>query len=128
MAATGYGLLLWKGPWWFDGSPIRSGNLQPADGVVITGLRTTLVALGAAVVAGSGPMYTHLSLQHARAKDLGEAVLARESHVTGRYAEAIELLGSDKATEHLGSICALERIMKDSEKDHWTVVEALASF
>lgn len=128
LGLIGYALLLWKGPWWLDGSHIRERDLQPADGVVITGLRTMLVALGAAVVAGLGLMYTHLNLQHTRDKDREQAELAREGHVTERYVEAIKLLGSDNETERLGGIYALERIMKDSEKDHWTVVEVLASF
>ncbi|WP_345596338.1 pentapeptide repeat-containing protein, partial [Streptomyces marokkonensis] len=128
LGLIGYALLLWKGPWWLDGSHIRERDLQPADGVVITGLRTMLVALGAAVVAGLGLMYTHLNLQHTRDKDREQAELAREGHVTERYVEAIKLLGSDSETERLGGIYALERIMKDSEKDHGTVVEVLASF
>lgn len=128
LGLIGCALLLWKGPWWLDGSHIRETDLQPADGVVITGLRTMLVALGAAVVAGLGLMYTHLNLQHTRDKDREQAELAREGQVTERYVEAIKLLGSDSETERLGGIYALERIMKDSEKDHGTVVEVLASF
>ncbi|NEB36759.1 pentapeptide repeat-containing protein [Streptomyces sp. SID14515] len=128
LGLIGYALLLWKGPWWLDGSHIRQRDLQPADGVVITGLRTMLVALGAAVVAGLGLMYTHLNLQHTRDKDREQAELTREGQVTERYVEAIKLLGSDSETERLGGIYALERIMKDSEKDHGTVVEVLASF
>ncbi|WP_328333343.1 pentapeptide repeat-containing protein [Streptomyces sp. NBC_00455] len=87
-----------------------------------------LVALGAAVVAGLGLMYTHLNLQHTRDKDRDQAELTREGQVTERYVAAIKLLGSASETERLGGIYALERIMKDSEKDHWTVVEVLASF
>ncbi|MCM2416359.1 hypothetical protein [Streptomyces sp. RKAG290] len=51
-AFVGYALLLWQGPWWLDGDRLRRRDLQPADGVVITGFRTTLVALGAGAVAG----------------------------------------------------------------------------
>lgn len=63
---VGYGLLLWQGPWILDGSHIRSHSLQPADGVVITGVRTMLVAMGAAVVAGMGLIYTHRNHEIAR--------------------------------------------------------------
>ncbi|MFI6277326.1 pentapeptide repeat-containing protein [Streptomyces sp. NPDC050988] len=42
--------------------------------------------------------------------------------------EAIKLLASDRTVERLGGIYALERIMRDSLKDHLTVVEVLASF
>jgi hypothetical protein len=55
----GYGILLWKGPWLFDGSHIRKRNLQSADGVVITGFRTMVVAVGAGVLAALGVYYTH---------------------------------------------------------------------
>ncbi|MFJ7136355.1 hypothetical protein [Streptomyces fungicidicus] len=55
----GYGLLLWKGPWIFDGSHLRKRDLQPADGVVITGFRTMIVAVGAGAIAAVGLLYTH---------------------------------------------------------------------
>ncbi|MFJ5785364.1 hypothetical protein [Streptomyces hydrogenans] len=58
IAIAAYCLLLWRGPWLLDGRHIRSTNLQPADGVVITGVRTMLVALGAGVIAGIGLYYT----------------------------------------------------------------------
>ena len=52
IVVLGYGWLLWKGPWLFDGSHIRKAGLQPADGVVITGFRTMLVAVGAIAAFG----------------------------------------------------------------------------
>jgi hypothetical protein len=69
----GYSLLLWRGPWWLDGSHLRTRVLEPADGVVITGFRTTLVALGAGVIAAVGLYYTHRTLQHTRDKDRVQA-------------------------------------------------------
>ncbi|WP_328386781.1 pentapeptide repeat-containing protein [Streptomyces sp. NBC_00400] len=156
LLVIGYALLLWRGPWWIDGSHLREQNLQPADGVVITGFRTTLVALGAGAVAALGLWYTHRNhelsqsqfeqtkeqftlaqrqfehtqdqFQHTQAKDREEAQLSREGQVTERYVEAIKLLGSENATERLGGIYSLERIMRDSEKDHATTVEVLAAF
>lgn len=131
-------LLLWKGPWWFDGSHLRTKDLEPADGVVITGFRTVLVAVGVAVTAAVGLVYTHRShrtalelLEHTRTKDREQADLTREGQITDRYVEAIKLLaasGPDGLTERLGGIYALERIMNDSAKDHPTVVQVLASF
>ncbi|WP_328977226.1 pentapeptide repeat-containing protein [Streptomyces canus] len=131
----GYLLLLWRGPWWLDGSHLRNKDLQPADGVVITGFRTMLVAIGAGAVAAAGLIYTHRSHKqtermflHTREKDREQAELTREGQVTDRYIDAIKLLGSEKMTERLGGIYSLERIMKDSERDHSTIVEVLASF
>ncbi|MEW1752812.1 pentapeptide repeat-containing protein [Streptomyces angustmyceticus] len=130
-----YALLLWRGPWWIDGSHLREHDLQPADGVVITGFRTTLVALGAGTVAALGLWYTHKShrqterlFEHTRDKDREQAELTREGQVTERFVEGIKLLGSGSLTERLGGIYSLERIMRDSEKDHSTVVEVLAAF
>ncbi|MFE5158109.1 pentapeptide repeat-containing protein [Streptomyces sp. NPDC056697] len=114
-------LLLWQGPWWLDGAHLRKGNLEPADGVVITGFRASLVAAVGGVVAA-------LTLHHNRNKDAHDAELAREGQVTGRYVEAVKLIASDILTERLGGIYALERIMRDSERDHNTVVEVLSAF
>src|SRR5688572_28461729 len=91
VAVVAYALLLWRGPWWLDGAHIRDRGLQPADGVVITGVRTALVALAAGVVAGIGLYYTHQShrhaeklylhsqeqFEHAREKDREQAELTR---------------------------------------------------
>ncbi len=53
---------------------------------------------------------------------------AEEKQVTERFGKAVEQLGSDKLEVQLGGIYALERIAKDSEKDHWIIMEVLASF
>ncbi|MET9253261.1 pentapeptide repeat-containing protein [Streptomyces sp. NPDC003717] len=135
IAVAAYGLLLWKGPWVFDGAHLRSSDLQPADGVVITGFRTSVVALGAGAIAALGLYYTHKShrqtehlFDHTREKDREQAELTREGQVTDRYVAAIKLLGSTNLTECLGGVYALERIMHDSPKDHETVVNVLAAF
>ncbi|MGW4032354.1 pentapeptide repeat-containing protein [Streptomyces sp. NPDC004838] len=125
---VGYALLLWQGPWWLDGGRLRRRDLQPADGVVITGFRTTLIALGAGAVAGAGLYYTDRTLRHTRDRDREQAEIARDGQVTARYVEAIKLLASERTVERLGGIYALERIMRDSAKDHLTVVEVLAAF
>ena len=54
--------------------------------------------------------------------------VAEEKQVTERFSKAIELFGSDKLEVRLGGIYALERIAKDSPKDHWTIMEVLTSF
>ncbi|MGP3922282.1 pentapeptide repeat-containing protein [Streptomyces sp. 8N616] len=135
LGIVGYALLLWRGPWWIDGAHLRTKNLQPADGVVITGFRTMLVALGAGAVAALGLHYTHRShkqteklFEHTRERDREQAELTREGQVNERYVEAVKLLSSNNVTQRIGGIYSLERIMRDSEKDHSTVVEVLAAF
>ncbi|MGW6058969.1 pentapeptide repeat-containing protein [Streptomyces sp. NPDC055189] len=145
LGSVGYALLLWRGPWWVDGAHLRTKDLQPADGVVITGFRTAVVALGAGFIAALGLYYTHRShkhaeklyeqsqeqFAHARDKDRELADLTREGHLTERYTEAIKLLSTSDRTEmmaRLGGIYSLERIMRDSPKDHETVIQVLAAF
>jgi uncharacterized protein YjbI with pentapeptide repeats len=48
--------------------------------------------------------------------------------ITERFSKAIEQLGSDKLEVRLGGIYSLERIAKDSERDHWTIMEVLTAF
>ncbi|MFI7601206.1 pentapeptide repeat-containing protein [Actinoplanes sp. NPDC049681] len=54
--------------------------------------------------------------------------LTRRGQYTDRYTKAIAQLASDKLTERLGGIYALEHLMIESERDHPTVVEVLAAF
>src|SRR5499426_4629840 len=54
--------------------------------------------------------------------------VAEEGKLTERFSKAVELLGSDKLDIRLGGIYALERIARDSQKDHWTVMEVLTAF
>ena len=48
--------------------------------------------------------------------------------MTDRYTKAIEQLGSDKLDVRIGGIYALERIARDSPRDHPTAMEVLAAF
>ena len=54
--------------------------------------------------------------------------LSCEGQVTDRYAKAIEQLGSDKLDVRIGGIYALERVARDSARDHPTVMEVLTAF
>src|SRR5262249_18033436 len=54
--------------------------------------------------------------------------LSRRGQLTDRYAKAITQLASEKLTERLGGIYALEHLMAESSRDHNTVVEVLAAF
>jgi Pentapeptide repeats (8 copies) len=54
--------------------------------------------------------------------------VAREEQLTERFTRAIDQLGSDKLEIRVGAIYALERIARDSRRDHWTVIEVLCAF
>jgi Pentapeptide repeats (8 copies) len=79
--------------------------------------RGRLLALGAGLFAAGALIFTARNF-----------ALSREGHVTDRYTKAIEQLGSDKLAVRIGGIYALERVARDSAKDHPTVMEVLAAF
>jgi hypothetical protein len=53
----------------------------------------------------------------------------QEGQITDRFTKAIEQLGNKKhLTVRLGGIYALERIARDSSKDHWQIMEVLMAY
>ncbi len=60
--------------------------------------------------------------------------LTGERLVTDRYVKAVELLeandkdGNQKMSVRSGGIYSLERIAKDSPRDHWTIIEVLTTY
>jgi hypothetical protein len=79
--------------------------------------RGRLLTLGAGLFAAGALWLTGRSF-----------TLSREGQVTDRYTKAIEQLGSDKLDVRIGGIYALERVARDSVRDHPTVVEVLSAF
>lgn len=59
---------------------------------------------------------------------LKQSETAFQSLVTERFTKAVEQLGHDNRAVRLGAIYALERIAKDSARDHDTIVETLAAY
>jgi len=55
-------------------------------------------------------------------------VVSQEKHKTDLFTKAIEQLGSEKLEVRLGGIYALERIARDSEKDHGPIMEVLTAY
>jgi hypothetical protein len=60
--------------------------------------------------------------------------LSREGQITDRFTKAIEQLGAldgagkPKPEIRLGGIYALERVARDSERDHWVIMEVLTAY
>ncbi|WRZ96419.1 pentapeptide repeat-containing protein (plasmid) [Streptomyces sp. NBC_01007] len=109
------GVALWQVPWWLDAHYLPT--ITQPQATAVTGVRTALLAMGAGGLAAAGILYTHRTWHQ-----------NREGQVTDRYTKAIGQIASDKPVEQLGGIYALERIMRDSVKDHATIVEVLAAF
>jgi uncharacterized protein YjbI with pentapeptide repeats len=79
--------------------------------------RGRLLTLGAGLFAAGALVFT-----------VRNFTLSREGQVTDRYTKAIEQLGSDKFHVRIGGIYALERVVRDSARDHPAVIEVLTAF
>lgn len=110
--------LLWKGPQWqvshYQGLDSKAWFAQ------VNEARKTLAQIlgGAFVLFG-----LYLSLE--------TFILSREGQITDRFSKAVEMLGTpgdDKLEVRLGGIYALERIARDSKRDHSVVMEVLTAY
>ena len=87
---------------------------------VVTSLVTAATAVGALV-------FTGLSLNATR----DQVSIAEQGQFTDRFSRAVDQLGqqgTDKLQVRLGGIYALQRLARDSPRDHGTIVEVLAAF
>ncbi|WP_199551685.1 pentapeptide repeat-containing protein [Streptomyces sp. N35] len=99
----GLPVLIWKGPFIFDGKYMTTTQLRAGAAALATGLRTSLVALVAAVGAGIALLYTVRTYR-----------LTRRGQITDRFTKALERLGSDETYVRIGGILALEQIVQDA--------------
>src|SRR5207244_1238401 len=54
--------------------------------------------------------------------------LTEQGQVTDRYIKAIEQLGAKELDIRIGGLYALERVARDSARDHPTIMEVLTAF
>lgn len=54
--------------------------------------------------------------------------VSQQGQITDRFSRAVEQLGSTDPTIRIGGIYALDRIARDSERDHRPAMEVLAAF
>jgi hypothetical protein len=86
--------------------------------------RGRFLTLGAGLFAAGALVFTARNFTVSRRT----LELTEQGQVTDRYTKAIEQLGSDKLDVRIGGIYALERVARDSARDHRTVMEVLAAF
>ena len=86
-------------------------------GQVALGGQVTLVQIITALLVLTGLYWTSRRV-----------VAAEEGHITDRFTKAIAHLGADNMAIRLGGIYALERIAKESEKDHGPIMEVLTAY
>ena len=107
--------------------PLRMLRLQAARDAA----RGRLLTLGAGLFAAGALVFTARNLTlyrqnltlYRRTNEITE-----QGQVTDRYTKAIEQLGSEKLDVRIGGIYALELVVRDSARDHPTVMEVLAAF
>lgn len=96
--------------------------------------RGRLLTLGAGLPAAGALIFTALNFNLLRRNSEQADQWQRRTHelteqgqVTDRYTKAIEQLGSNTVDVTIGGIYALERIARDSARDHPSVMEVLAA-
>jgi Pentapeptide repeats (8 copies) len=99
-------------------------QLEKSASDIENSTRLTLAQIIGGLALLSGLYFTYQNVKTAQ-KNL---LVTEEGKITERFSNAVELLGSDKLDVRLGGIYALERIARDSQKDHWTVMEVLTAF
>jgi Pentapeptide repeats (8 copies) len=107
----------------------------PLHETALDNARGRLLTLGAGLLAAGALIFTALNFNLLRRNSEQADQWQRRTHelteqgqVTDRYTKAIEQLGSDKLDVRIGGIYALERIARDSARDHPTAMEVLAAF
>ena len=93
----------------------------PGEPFDLASLEDTYRRTLAQILGGVGLLYgLYLGWRRVRAVEEGQ--------ITERFTQAIAQLGDDKMAIRLGGIYALERIAKDSEKDHGPIMEVLTAY
>ncbi len=100
--------------------PLRVLRLQQARDAA----RGRLLTLGAGIFAAGALIFT--AQNHRVARRTLEVV--EQGQVTDRYTKAIGQLGAEKMDVRIGGIYALERVARDSTRDHPAVMEVLTAF
>ena len=108
---------------------------EPLHETAVDNARGRLLTLGAGLVAVAALVFTALNFSLLRRNSEQADQWQRRTHelteqgqVTDRYTKAIEQLGSEKLDVRIGGIYALERVARDSARDHPTVMEVLGAF
>jgi len=106
---------------------VKTLEIEKRVGLKIEFIKTTAQILGGGVLL-FGLYFTYQNLVETQEKNRADLFMAQEKHATELYIKAVEQLGSNKLEVRLGGIYALERIARDSEKDHGPIMEVLTAY
>ena len=108
---------------------------EPADEYYLANLEDAYRRTLAQILGGLGLLYgLYLTQRRIVATEDNVRVaqenvrVAQEGQITERFTKAIAQLGDKEMAIRLGGIYALERIAKDSEKDHGPIMEVLTAY
>jgi len=121
-------VLLWEVPKWQV-----AGIEEPKDRLAAeSAFRQTLVQLVGGTALLFGLYFTAQTLRTSqKTLQVNQETLltTQQGQITVRFGNAIEHLGDkERLTVRLGGIYALERIARDSPKDHWQIMEVLTAY
>ena len=128
-------LALW---WWLPHVLTAQAELAPGERLALeNAMRDTLARVGEAILIFAGATYVWRYLQkmgqvvEQSAQTLAAAertaFFAAQAGETARYADAMALLSSGQLEVRLGGTYALERIARESQRDHGPIMEVLAA-
>jgi hypothetical protein len=107
----------------------------PLHETALDNARGRLLTLGAGLLAAAALVFTALNFSLLRRNSEQADQWQRRTHelteqgqVTDRYTRAIEQLGSDKLDVRIGGIYSLERVARDSSRDHPVIMQVLTAF
>lgn len=130
---TGVSLLiviaLWKLPKWqlrsWADRLDSSIKIEPKDFIKAENdARTTLAQIIGGILVLIGLFFTAENLRNSQ-----ETLrVSQEGQITERFTKAIDQLGSEKPDIAVGGVYALGRIARDSERDHWPIMEILTAY
>ena len=114
---------------------VRVGQDQPVDAYRLARLEDEYRRTLAQILAGCGLLvglyltWRRIVATEDNVRVAQETVrVVEEGQITERFTRAIAQLGDDKMAIRLGGIYSLERLAKDSEKDHGPIMEVLTAY
>ena len=122
--------ILWCVPPW-QVEQVREQLVDDPEAIRLANLKDTYRRTLAQILGGLALLYGLYLTQRRIVATEDNVRVAQEGQVTERFTRAIDQLGQnepDKIAIRLGGIYTLERIAKDSEKDHGPIMEVLTTY
>jgi hypothetical protein len=108
------------------------GNVKTLEIEKRVGLKIEFIKTAAQILGGIFFLVTiYVAWQNmdlTKEKNRSDLYLAQEKQTTDLFVQAIKQLGGEKLEVRLGGIYALERIARDSAKDHGPIMEVLTAY